>query len=110
MELLAQPKQQRRERAEAARVEALDRLREAAHAILPGQAFYAYGSVLRPYGFHETSDVDIAPLEEPPHRSIYRVQSELMECLRRPVDVCLLEETRLRDKIVRQGERWTSYS
>ncbi len=34
--------------------------------------------------------------------------SLLEEALRRPVDIVLLSETRLRDKIKSQGELWTN--
>ena len=97
-----------REQAERMRLEALARLREAVRTVLPGQAIYVYGSVVRPGEFREGSDVDVALVTEPPDRSIYRVQSELTELVGRPVDICLLEETRLREKIIREGELWTS--
>ena len=93
---------------ERSRREALVRLREAVSKVLPGQAIYVYGSVVRPSGFREDSDVDVALTAEPPDRSMFRVQSELTDLVGRPVDVCLLDETRLREKIIREGELWTS--
>lgn len=41
-------------------------------------------------------------------KTIWLLQAELEERLRRPVDLCLLQETRLRDKILREGEEWTT--
>ena len=54
--------------------------------------------MVRPGGVREGSDVDIALVGEPPDRSIFRVQPDLTELVGRPVDVCLLDETRLRAK------------
>ena len=39
--------------------------------------------------------------------SLYQLTSLLAERMGRRVDVVLLPESRLRDKIVREGEAWT---
>jgi predicted nucleotidyltransferase len=108
MNLVSRRDVARQERAEQLRQETLARLREAVRAVLPDQAVYVYGSVVRPGAFREGSDVDVALLAEPAGSNTFRVQAELTERVGRPVDVCLLSETRLRDKIVREGELWTS--
>jgi predicted nucleotidyltransferase len=39
--------------------------------------------------------------------SVYQLIAQLSERLGRSVDVLLLSESRLRDKILREGETWT---
>jgi predicted nucleotidyltransferase len=65
-----------------------------------------YGSLTQAGRFAEWSDVDLALEEEPEGRSIYLLMSLLSERVGREVDVALLGETRLREKIVKEGERW----
>lgn len=108
LHLIQRRDERRREQAERMRLDALALLREAVSKVLPGQTIYVYGSVVRLGEFREGSDVDVALAAEPPDRSMFRAQSELTELMGRPVDVCLLQETRLREKIIREGELWTS--
>jgi predicted nucleotidyltransferase len=53
--------------------------------------------------------VDLALAAEPPGSSVYQLIAQLSERLGRRVDVLLLSESRLRDKILREGEAWTRY-
>ena len=68
---------------------------------------WVYGSLVKPGRFGSDSDVDLAFESLPADTSLYLLQSLLSEAVGREVDVCLLGETRLRDKIVTEGERWT---
>lgn len=74
--------------------------------LLPGGRVWLYGSLTRRGVFNPASDVDLALTEEPSGKTIWRLQAELEERLHRPVDLVLLHETRLRDKILREGEEW----
>ncbi|MCZ7637791.1 MAG: nucleotidyltransferase domain-containing protein [Verrucomicrobia bacterium] len=104
------------QRMEVARQAANERLRgetrkqlEAALAeLLPGATVYLFGSLLKPCQFSDVSDVDLALVEEPAHLSVYQLTSLLAERLGRPVDVLVLAECRFRDRIVQEGERWTT--
>lgn len=106
--LLEQMHEQRARVREAARGAAYRELRDALGSLLPpGTQVWVFGSVLRPGRFREYSDVDIAIESLPPGRSEAWLQSELESRLRRAVDVLNLNETGLRSKIQRIGERWT---
>ncbi len=74
--------------------------------LLPGTRVWLYGSLTRRGVFNPASDVDLALTEEPCGKTIWRLQAELEDSLRRPIDLVLLYETRLRDKILREGEEW----
>ena len=63
--------------------------------------------MLEPGRFREHSDIDIAVQRLPDGRSEAWLQSELGLRLERRVDVLNLNETGLRSKIERVGERWT---
>ncbi len=65
-----------------------------------------FGSLVRADAFHSRSDIDVAIEQEPPGQTCYQLAALLEEELGRPVDVVLLGETRLRDKIIREGELW----
>lgn len=106
--LLQQMHEQRAGVREAARGAAYRELREALSSLLPsGTEIWVFGSVLKPGRFREHSDVDIAIDSLPQGRSEAWLQSELELRLRRAVDVLNLNETSLRSKIERTGERWT---
>ena len=92
---------------EEARLETRTRLREALRTICPGRDVFVFGSLAQPGSFHGRSDVDIAVESLPEGLSQYGLIGWLEEELGRPVDVLLLAETRLREKILAQGERWT---
>ena len=81
-------------------------LRAALHEFLPGSRVYLFGSLARSGIFNGASDIDIALTAEPLGKTIWLLQAELEECLGRPIDLVMLSETRLRDKITREGEEW----
>lgn len=108
MELLQQIEQERMTRREELRAEVRTRLREALHQIAPGERVLVFGSITRAYAFHDRSDIDIAFVDEPMALSRYQMQARLEECMGRPVDLVILPESRFRDKILREGEPWTS--
>lgn len=86
--------------------EARDHLRLVLHRHLPGIKVWLFGSVLECGRFNAASDIDLA-LEAPPEgMSIYTLTGLLEEEMGRPVDVVLLPESRLRNKIISQGEAW----
>lgn len=106
--LLQQMHEQRARSREAARGASYRELREALGRLLPpGTEVWVFGSVLEPGRFREHSDLDIAVASLPAGRSEAWLQSELELRLRRAVDVLNLNETGLRSKIERTGERWT---
>lgn len=83
-------------------------LQNALRELAPGETVFVFGSLVKAGCFHDRSDVDVAFADEPRRFSIYRMQAELEDRLGRPVDVMLLGDTRLREKIEREGERWTN--
>ncbi len=83
-------------------------LKLALRELLPGARVWVYGSLARRGLFNPGSDVDLALAEEPRDKTMWRLQAELEERLRRPIDLALLGETRLREKILREGEEWTT--
>jgi predicted nucleotidyltransferase len=106
--LLLKMHEDRARRREAERASAYRRLGEALHELLPpGSEVWVFGSLLKPGRFSEHSDIDIAVLHLPAGRSEAWLQSELGLRLERRVDVLNLNETGLRSKIERVGERWT---
>ena len=84
-----------------------EELRSALRDILPGVPVTVFGSLTQAGRFTDGSDVDIALAAEPPGSSVYQLIARLSERLGRRVDVMLLSESRLRDKILREGETWT---
>lgn len=106
--LLARMTAERAGRREAARLEALGRLREALASLLPaGSQVWVFGSVLRPGRFREDSDLDIAIESLPPGMTEAWLQFQLALRTDRGVDVLNLNETGLRERIEREGEKWT---
>ena len=87
--------------------EARHKLGEALGRHVPGVAVWVYGSLVKPERFNEHSDVDLAVSELPPGMTLEYLQSLLSRDVGREVDVCLLESTRLKDCIQREGELWT---
>jgi predicted nucleotidyltransferase len=104
--LLHQRDAERLERREEWRMEVRSRLRRALTELAPGEPVILYGSITRPGKFHAASDVDIAFRSEPRRYSQYRLHTLLEEALGCPVDVVVLSETRLAEKIEREGEPW----
>jgi predicted nucleotidyltransferase len=66
---------------------------------------YLFGSVTKPYGFSEGSDIDIGfiGLDD---RHFFRVMSHISEAAGRDVDIVQLEDHRLAGKIRRGGIQW----
>ncbi|HKJ90391.1 MAG TPA: nucleotidyltransferase domain-containing protein [Oceanipulchritudo sp.] len=107
LELLQERDTARQDEDEALRLRVREVLRSHLSALLPGTTVIVFGSLTRPHAFHSRSDIDLA-LECEPHRiTRYGLTSELMERMGRPADVILLSESRLADKIRREGEAWT---
>ena len=52
--------------------------------------------------------MDIAFIEEPKAISRYGLQARIEEMIHRPVDLAVLNECRIRNKIEREGEPWMS--
>jgi predicted nucleotidyltransferase len=95
-------------RCELERQRLLAALRAALEELLPrGEVVWIHGSLTQPGRFGDHSDVDLALERRPPAFSEYWLQGELELRLGRAVDVVLLPETRLREKIEREGLRWT---
>jgi predicted nucleotidyltransferase len=105
--LLQEMEQERLRRRECLRAEVSRQLRLVLPQILPGQRVILFGSLVTPGRFGEHSDIDLALNCEPAGMSLYQLTSLLAERMGRPVDVVLLGESRLRDKILREGEAWT---
>ena len=76
--------------------------------LVPGHKVILFGSITKPGIFNDRSDVDVALEADPPQMDYWRLQSELMEQLERPVDVVRLDRCRFAEKIVREGEVWTA--
>jgi len=105
--LLNQYRAQRRLQIEEERLAIKQRLLER-FATLPTMGkVWAYGSATQPDRFHEDSDVDLAIEYLPTGISLYLLQSLLSEAAGCEVDVTILCESRLCEKILREGERWT---
>lgn len=79
----------------------------ALHATVPGEPVWLFGSITQPGRFNDASDIDLALEHEPAGLSALALSSELEERLRRRVDVVLLPRCRWKEKILREGERWT---
>jgi predicted nucleotidyltransferase len=105
--LLQEMNEERAARTERLRLSVRQELRSALRDILPGVPVTVFGSLTRAGGFTNVSDVDLALAAEPPGSSVYQLIAQLSERLGRRVDVILLSESRLRDKILRDGETWT---
>lgn len=88
------------------REEARTQLAASLRRYLPGQPVWVFGSLLEPGRFNAASDIDIAIDSLPSGMSIYTLTALLDEELKRPVDVVWLPESRLRNKIIAEGETW----
>jgi predicted nucleotidyltransferase len=92
---------------EAERRRVLAAARATMETLLPGETVWIYGSLIRPGRFNEYSDIDVALARPPPKFSEFWLQGELELRLGRRVDVVVIGETRLAQKITREGEKWT---
>jgi predicted nucleotidyltransferase len=108
MHLLEQVEKERMKRREELRADMRGRLREALERFAPGEQVLVFGSITRQRAFHDRSDVDIAFIDEPKAFSRYQMQARLEEHMGRPVDLVILSECRFKDKILHEGELWTS--
>jgi len=108
LSLLEAEAARRKARDEAERLQTRRRLEEGLEKIAGLGATWIYGSIVKPGKFGRYSDVDVAFESLPRGVSLYLLQSLLSEAVGREVDVCLLSETRLREKIVREGERFVA--
>jgi hypothetical protein len=108
VDLLKRREERRMQHREELRMAARQRLRDALRELAPGENVLLFGSVTRPYGFHQRSDVDIAFIEEPRSMSRYGLQARLEEMVRHPIDLIVLPEYRFSRKIEREGEAWTT--
>ena len=109
MRLLIQARTRDRRRAEQERLRIREGLNRALHELIPGHRCWVYGSLTAPGCFREWSDVDLAVDELPATGpSLYLLTSLLSERVGRPVDLVVIGETRLREKILREGEPWTA--
>jgi predicted nucleotidyltransferase len=104
--LLQSMNEERAASAERLRLEVRQALRAALTDLLPGRSVTVFGSLTQTGRFTEYSDVDLALRELPADLSLYQLIALLSERLGRRVDVVMLCETRLRDKIAREGEVW----
>jgi predicted nucleotidyltransferase len=104
--LLQEMERERLRQRERLRTEARRQLREVLRELVPGRRVVVFGSLAKPGRFTEASDIDLALDSEPEGMSPYQLTSLLAERMGRRVDVVLLPETRLRDKILREGEIW----
>jgi predicted nucleotidyltransferase len=91
---------------EISRLAFLQKVRDLSHQHLKGCRIWVYGSLAERGRFRPESDIDLALDHEPESLSIYGVTGLLSEELGRPVDVTLIAETRLRDRIMEKGLSW----
>ena len=106
--LLQRRAEQRKERRIALFDSERANLRQALAEVLPGQTVIVFGSITGRGSFNPASDLDIAIPEEPSHLSIFGLQAFIEERMNRRVDVVLLTRCRFRDKVLREGEAWTT--
>jgi predicted nucleotidyltransferase len=107
MTLLQQRDEARRLRRLELCAQTRDRLRSALEQILPGQQVIVFGSLTKPGIFSDRSDIDLALPEPVGKLDTLQLAAELSERMARPVDVIKLDRCRFRQRIVREGERWT---
>lgn len=105
--LLQLREQQRQERRLALWQQVRDQLRSCLTRWLPGSRVRLFGSLAHRGRFHDASDIDLAIEALPSGMSLFTLTALLEEEMHRPVDVVLLSESRLRDKILAQSETWT---
>lgn len=107
MTLLAEIHEQKRAAREHLRLQTRDRCREMLQTLLPaGTQVTVYGSLTKPFAFDSWSDVDLAFNELPDSLTPDKLAVQLEAGLHRPVDVVLIDETRLKAAILRKGEIW----
>ena len=107
MTLLQRMESERLDKGERLRQQTRERLRQVLQELLPHERIIVFGSLTRPGRFCRASDIDLALEGEPQGISLYQLISLIAERLERRVDIVLLAESRLADKIRREGETWT---
>lgn len=107
MTLLQRMHAERAQSRERLRLETRAHLLAALRELAPADQLIVFGSLTRPQGFTENSDIDLALYREPARISVYQLTSVLAERLGRRVDIALLPDCRFRVKILREGETWT---
>jgi len=97
---------QGRERQRRERLEALFQALEKLSRQVPFQEAYIFGSLAKPYRYFDESDIDVAfvGLRD---EDFFRAMAFLSRELEADVDVVQLESHPLREKIVKEGIRWT---
>lgn len=85
-----------------------EELRTVLREVLPASRVVVYGSLTKRGVFNAASDIDLALYEEPAEKNIFGLMAEIDGRMRRPVDIVILSQTRLREKILREGEVWTT--
>jgi len=86
--------------------QAREQLKSTLKRRLPGQKVWVFGSLLKEGTFNTASDIDLAIDTLPAGMSIYTLTALLDEDMKRRVDVVWLPESRLRSKIISEGESW----
>jgi len=97
---------ERREQRRQARLGAVFRALEELSRQVPFQEAYIFGSLAKPYRYFDESDIDVAfvGLRD---EDFFRAIAFLSRELEADVDVLQLEGHPLREKIVKEGIRWT---
>ena len=86
-------------------LEKLIRALDALSTMLPFKKAYIFGSITKPFGFSERSDIDVGFVGlQDDH--FFRAMSFLSANLGVDVDIIQLETHRLGEKIKREGTRW----
>ncbi len=102
--------EQKRNEQEVMRLRLLDKVFQAIGSMtgsIPFREAYVFGSVTRPFGYREGSDVDVA-FAGLQNADFFKAMVFLSEALGVNVDVVQLEGHRLADKIKREGTKWTA--
>jgi predicted nucleotidyltransferase len=100
--------QKRRLQQEQHSQEVLSRLKSALAELSQHFSFkraVIFGSITRPYGFTEASDIDVA-VEGLDDHEFFRAMGFLSRCLGREVDLLQIEAHRLAGKIESEGLVW----
>lgn len=95
---------------EALRLRLLDKVLETLGGlarVIPILEAYVFGSVSRPFGYRENSDIDIAVIGLK-DEDFFKAMAFLSEAIGVDVDVVQMEGHRLADTIKREGIKWTA--
>ncbi len=107
MTLLQEVAQERFRAREIGRAASRETLVTAIREMLPpGVTVHLFGSITEAGRFTENSDIDLALDGDFSEADLTRVAVALEERLGRPVDLLVLDSSRLASKIRRTGEKW----